>query len=79
MLLPRPRTFDNAPQGKLGRRPRTIEQRPGGQSADALVKPQHEREGTESPPRRDLAQQAILPRPPRGKQFAADLPRQGRR
>ena len=79
MFLPRARAFDNAPQGKLGRRPRAIEQGPGGQAADALVKPQHEREGTESPPRRDLAQQAILPRSPRGKQFAADLPRQRRR
>ena len=47
---------------------------PGGQPADALVKPQTQREGTESPPRRDLAQEAILPRSPHGKQLPRICP-----
>ncbi len=43
MFLPGASAFHDAPQGKLGRRPRAIQQRPGGQAAEALVKPQYER------------------------------------
>ena len=80
MFLPRPRTFHHAPQGKLGRRPGTIERRPGGQAADPLVQPQHQHEGTEPPSQCDLGQQNGSPTAARQKAVRpAGLRGQGRR